>query len=191
MTPMFTINFRREAYLQAQARARRRVVVLGIWVAYFGVLAIVIGLYLLNATALSRRLHQIEEQTAQVRRIQGSAGGWKISASELEQIERFAKNPRLWHDRLARLATVLPPNVTLGSIVVNPLSASNANENRLVLSGQLRAAANEDRMQGVVRFVNLVHADSVFARSYRTVRLTSTRVSEGSPGVAEFVIECR
>ena len=45
MSVLFTINFHREAYQRELARARRRVILLGVWVAYFGVIGVVMGLY--------------------------------------------------------------------------------------------------------------------------------------------------
>jgi hypothetical protein len=192
MSTLFAINFRREAYQRAIARVRRRVFALGVWVAYFGVLAIVAGLYGLNAVALSHQLRQIERQTARARQIQGAAGSWKVGDAELVQIEAFVQNPRQWHDRLVRLAAVLPPNVRLGSITVNPQNVSGtADQNKLVITGQLRPAAGQDRMQGVMRIVSTIHEDSVFKRSYQNVKLASTRIVEDGDGAAEFVIECR
>ena len=192
MSTLFTINFRREAYLRAVARARRRVLALGVWVAYFGVLAILIGLYILNAATLSRHLHQIERQTARARQIQGVAGNWKLNNTELAQLERFVQNPRQWHDRLARLAAVLPSNVRLSSLVVNPQNVSgSADENKLVITGQFRPSPGQDRMQGVMKVVSTIHEDSLLKLSYQNVKLASTRVVEGGDGAAEFVIECR
>lgn len=192
MSTLFTINFRREAYLKAVARVRRRVIALGLWVTYFGALFIVIGLYGLNAVALSSRLRQIERQTAQIRKMQGGAGGWKIGEVELSEVERYVQNPRLWHDRLARLATLLPTNVRLSSITVNPNNLSGSgDEKTLVITGQLQPTAGEDRMQGVMKIVSALHEDSLFAMSYQNVKLASTKIAEGTTGVAEFVIECR
>ena len=37
----------------------------------------------------------------------------------------------------------------------------------------------------------MLHNDSQFAAGYANIKLASTRVSEGSDGDAEFVIECR
>lgn len=174
------------------ARARRRVLALGVWVAYFGVLAILIGLYGLNAAALSRQLKEIQRQTARARQIQGAAGNWKVSDVELAQIERFVQNPRQWHDRLSRLAAVLPSNVRLNSMAVNPQNVSgSADESKLVITGELKPAPGQDRMQGVMKIVSTIHGDSLLKLSYKNVKLASTRVAEGGDGAAEFVIECR
>lgn len=192
MSTLFTINFRREAYLKEVARTRRRVLVLGVWVAYFGVLGLLVGLYGLNCASLSRHLWQIERQTARVRQVRGASAEWNVHEAELALVERYVLNPRQWHDRLARLAVLLPPNVRLTSIAVNPQNLSGpAEENKLVISGLLRASAGNDRMQGVMKIVSDLHDDSLFAHSYRNVKLASTKVAPGSSGAAEFVIECR
>lgn len=194
MSTLFTINFRREAYLEAVKRARRRVLALGVWVAYFGVLGVLLGLYTLNAAALSVQVRQLERQTARVRQLQGAAGSWKLSSTDLAQIERFVQNPRAWHDRLTRLTVVLPPDVRLGSVAVNPQRVSGARDaERLVLTGQLRSAggAGQDRMQGVMRLLTTLQRDSLFSRSYKNIKLVSTRIVEDRGGTAEFVIECR
>src|SRR5207249_3205609 len=116
LSTLFTINFRREAYLREVARTRHRVLVLGVWVAYFGVLGVLLGLYGLNCASLSRHLWQIERQTARARQVRGASAEWKVQEAELTQVERYVLNPRQWHDRLARLAILLPPNVRLTSV---------------------------------------------------------------------------
>jgi hypothetical protein len=167
------------------------VIALGVWVAYFGVLAILVGLYGLNAVALSRHTRQIERQTARARQLQGVAGNWKVGQQELNQVENYIRNPRQWHDRLARLATILPPNVRLASMVVNPQNVSGSpDENKLVITGQFKPAPGQDRMQGVMKIVSTIHGDSLLKQSYQNVRLASTRAVE-TDGAAEFVIECR
>lgn len=192
MSTLFTINFRREAYQRAVARARQRVLALGVWLAYFGVLVILVGLYGLNAVALSRQLHQIERQTARARQVQGAAGNWKMTEAERMQVESYVQNPREWHDRLSRLSAILPSNVKVTSIALNPQNLSGTgDDNKLVITGQLLPAPNEDRMQGVMRTLGVVRGDSVLKRSYENVRLASTKIVEGPGGAAEFVIECR
>ena len=52
MTPVFLINFRREAFRRERAEARRRAIGLGVWLAYFGGLAVLLGLYGLNCAEL-------------------------------------------------------------------------------------------------------------------------------------------
>ena len=191
MSTLFTINFRREAHVQEVARSRRRVVMLGAWVAYFGVLAVLLGLYGLNCASLGRRVRQVEHQAARLRQIQ-DAGNGTISPADLQQIERFALNPRHWRDRLAHLADLLPPNVRLTSIAVNPQNLANPlDENKLVIIGVLKPAGGKERMGEVMDLVAKLRADSVLAASYQNIKLASTRVSEGPEGTAEFVIECR
>ena len=192
MSTLFTINFRREAYLRELKRTRRRAFVLGVWVAYFGALGVLIGLYALNGFSLSQRLSQIERQTERARRVKGGIADWKVRPPELVAVEHYVENPRRWHDRLARIAVLMPSNVRLGSIAVNPQNLSaEADRNKLVITGQLRPAPGQDRMQGVMRVVGMLHDDSLFARSYANIKLASTKVTESSAGATEFVIECR
>lgn len=191
MSAQFTINFRREAYRQEIARARRRVIALGVWVAYFGVIVILVGLYGLNCAVLSRRVRQIERQTTQLRGAQGATMDWTVRQAELRQIETVVQNPRRWRDRLTRLAAMLPPNVRLTSINVNPQNLTSTSEkDKLVITGVLRGTPNRDRVQDVMQVVSQLRADSLFAEGYQSIRLASTRVVEGE-GEAEFIIECR
>jgi Tfp pilus assembly protein PilN len=189
---MFTINFRREAYLREQARARRRVVMLGVWVAYFGVIGVVIGLYGLNCIALHSRVVQLERAANRLKQQGGSSADWTVKPSEVYQIEKYLENPRQWRNRLLRLATLLPPTVKISSLSVNPQNLTGpAEQNKLVITGIVRPTAGEDRMQSVMRVVSMLHDDVAFAAGYQNIKLASTRVSEGSDGTAEFVIECR
>lgn len=191
MSPLYTINFRREAYRLEVARARRRVLALGVWVAYFGVIVIVVGLYGLNCAVLSRRVGQIERRTTMLRGAQGARMDWNVGAAELQQVERFIANPRRWRDRLARLAQVLPANVRLTSVTVNPQSQSGPSEREnMLIEGTLRGGGSQDRMQDVMRVVAALREDSLFSRGYRSIRLASSRVLEDA-GSAEFSIECR
>lgn len=188
--PLFTINFRREVYQRELARARRRVMLVGLWVSYFGVVAVLLGLYGLNCASLTRRVHQIERQAAFLRESQGQRE-WTLRDTEVNQVTSTAGNARKWRDRLTRLATVLPNNVKIASIAVNPQNLSHPLEqNRLVITGTLRPQAGQDRMQSVMAVVNALHRDSLFATGYQNVKLSSTRVVEEG-GTAEFVIECR
>jgi hypothetical protein len=191
MSAIFFINFRREAYEAALARARRRVIMLGVWVGYFGLIGVIMGLYGLNCVALHRRVHLIERQAERMRREQGAGADWQVNAAELAILEQYVSNPRMWRDRLGRLGSILPSNVRLTSVAVNPQNqTSPADQNRLVIQGAVRTAPGQDRTQDVLRVVSLLHADSVFARGYQTIKLASTRVSE-TDNVAEFTIECR
>jgi len=192
VSPQFTINFRREAYRQEIARARRRVIALGVWVAYFGVVVILVGLYGLNCASLSRRVRQIERQTTQLRGAQGATMDWTVRQSELREIERFVQNPRRWRDRLNRLAAMLPANVRLTSVAVNPQNlTSPAEQEKLVITGMLRGRPDRDRVQDVMQVVSRLRADSIFASGYGSIRLASTRIVESEGATAEFIIECR
>jgi Tfp pilus assembly protein PilN len=192
VSTLFTINFRREAYRREVARARRRVMLLGAWFAYFGVLAVGLGLYGLNCASLTRRSSQIERQAEHMRALQNSHQDWTVGEAELAAAEQFHANPRRWRDKLVRLAVLLPPNAVVHTIAVNPDNLPGAqDQNKLVITGQLKVLAGQDRMRGVVQLVTALHADSLFASGYQNIRLASSRISEGSGPVAEFVIECR
>ena len=192
MSPVFTVNFKREAYAREVARTRRRVVILGVWVTYFGVLALLLGLYSLNCMSLQRRVGQIERQAARLRSGRGGGTEWKLRPNDLTQVERYVTNTRQWRDRLTRLAEIMPPNAAVTSLALNPRNVSTpAEQNKLVITGTVRVAEGQDRMRSVMGIVTSLHRDSVFARSYSTIRLASTRVSESPQPVAEFVIECR
>jgi hypothetical protein len=189
--PLFTINFRREAYQREVERTRRRVIMLGASLAYFGGLVVVLGLYGLNCASLTSRSARIERTAARMRAQQNSQREWTIGEPELAAVEKFQANPRRWRDRLARLATLLPPNAALTSVAVNPDNLpSPEDQNKLVITGQVRVPAGEDRMRSVVRIVNLLHSDPVFSAGYRNIQLASSRTNE-SGSVADFVIECR
>jgi Tfp pilus assembly protein PilN len=192
MSTLFTINFRREAYLREVARARRRVMMLGAWLGYFGVLALVLGLYGLNCSSLVRRASQIERQAARMRALQNSQQDWVIAESDLATIEQVQSNPQRWRDKLVRLSQLMPPNAVLQSIAVNPDNLPSAqDQNKLVITGELKIPAGEDRMRGVVQLVNALHTDKTFAAGYQNIRLASSRITEGNGPVAAFVIECR
>jgi Tfp pilus assembly protein PilN len=192
VSTLFTINFRREAYRREVARARRRVVLLSAWLAYFGVLSVVLGLYSLNCASLTRRSAQIERQAERMRALQKTHQDWTIGDAELAAVEQFHANPRRWRDKLVRLATLLPPNAIILSIAVNPDNLPGPqDQNKLVITGELKVLEGQDRIRGVVQLVTALHADSLFASGYQNIRLASSRISEGSSPVAEFVIECR
>ena len=192
MSTLFTINFRREAYQREVARARRRVMMLGGWLAYFGVLTVVLGLYGLNCSSLVRRASLIERQAARMRALQNSQRDWVIAESDLATIEQTQANPRRWRDRLVRLAQLVPSNALIQSIAVNPDNLPGLqDQNKLVITGELKIPAGEDRMRGVVQLVTALHSDKTFSAGYQNIRLASSRISEGSGVVAAFVIECR
>jgi hypothetical protein len=190
VNPIFTINFRREAYAQEVSRRRRRIISLGVWVAYFGLLSVVIGLYGLNSTALLRRSQMLQRQTTLIRRSATPALDAKLGPTELGQVEDYARSTRVWRDRLERLGELLPADARLTGLKVNPQNMSDADaRNTLMISGEMRSAPGQDRMQGVMKIVSALRADSAFGRSFQNIKLASTRVAEG--GSAQFEIECR
>jgi len=192
LSALFHINFRRESYLRELARARHRVVILGVWVAYFGVIVVVLGLYGLNCASLSRRVGQIERQAARMRAQAGHREEWKLPSEDLQLVERTMQNSAQWRGRLERLAALMPPNARLAGLAVNPDNlAGPANEHKLVISGQLKITAGQDRMRDVVALVSAMRGDSTFAAEYGSIRLASTRMLEGSEPITEFVIECQ
>lgn len=189
MSATFTINFRREVFQRERARARRRAVQLGLWLGYFGALAIVLGLYALNTVSLARRTASLEHQVEHRRR-QPSAGDWRPGPPEVERVSSALLDAGRWRDRLARLAELVPPNARLTDVQFNPDNASGAAPRKLVLTGELRPAGGGDRMQQVLAFVGTLSGDSLFSVGYTNVRLVTTRASTTGEG-AEFVIECR
>lgn len=192
MSALFTINFRREAYQREMARVRHRVVMLGVWLIYFGVLSVILGLYGLNCVSLARRTHQVERQTARMRALQNTNREWTVGADELATVQKLYENPRRLRDKLTRLANLMPANATIQSVAVNPDNLQGKqDQNQLVITGELKVPAGQDRMRGVVQLVNLLRADSTFAFGYQNIRLASSRITEGSGAVAAFVIEAR
>jgi Tfp pilus assembly protein PilN len=192
MSPVFTVNFRREAYRQELTRTRRRAVAVGVWVAYFGVLAVVLGLYGLNCASLTQRAHLLEAQNARVQTRHDPTTAWQPGPAELAPVERALASPRRWQVRLTRIAAVLPPDARLTSLSLNPDNLSGAaDQERLVLTGLLRSASGQDRMQGIMALVAALRADSQFAARYRSIRLVESRIGGGTDAPAEFRIECR
>jgi Tfp pilus assembly protein PilN len=192
LSPTFHINFRREAHRREVAHARRRVVTLGVWVAYFGIVAVAMGLYGLNCMSLSRRVDVLERQTARLKATQTEREQWQVPAAEIARIEQYAGNPARWHDRLVRLAALLPDDARLLTVASNPSNQSGARaEDRLVITGHVRVGRDQDRMAGVMAFASRLREDSLFASHYSNVRVTSTRIVEGGGGTTEFVIECQ
>ena len=189
MTPHFTINFRREIYRQQLARARRRALNVGVWMAYFGVLAVVVGLYDLNCASLAQRTRLLEAQNRRMSAA-GHVDAWKPAGAELIRVEQALANPQRWSARLARLAAVLPPDVALTSVAANPGDLGSASDQeQLVLSGTLRSQPGQNGMQGIMALVSTLRADSVFAAQYRSIRLVESHLGPtGAP--AEFRIEC-
>lgn len=192
MSTVFTINFRREAYLRELALTRRRLFALGAWVAYFGLLGVILGLYGLNCVSLARRTGQIERQMARMRAVQSTTRDWVIGPEQLAIVQRFESSPRFWRDHLARLAAVIPANAVLTSVAVNPDNLGNPTEQgKLVITGYMKVGSGDDRMRGVVQLVSALHADSAFSAGYSNIRLASSQISSTADNITQFVIECR
>lgn len=189
MSTTFAINFRREAFQRERAKARRRAVKLGIWLAYFGALAVVLGLYTLNVVTLARRTARVERQVERLRTQSGS-GDWRPGQSEADLVARALDDTGRWRDRLDRLAQLMPANARLTDVAFNPDNVSGAGRAKLLLTGELRPGGGGDRMQQVLSFVGTLSRDSSFSAGYANVRLVTTRASASGEG-AEFVIECR
>ena len=98
MSPTFAINFRREMYEQRLARTRRLILSVGVWLAYFGALAVVLGLYGLNCASLTERARLLE---AQNRRLSGKdrPDTWRPAPAELDMAERALASPQWGHMR--------------------------------------------------------------------------------------------
>ncbi len=191
--PLFTINFRRASWEQSRAEARRRVVRLGVGVAYAGVVGILLGLFGLNCALMSSRTTALERRVQRLRVARAAAPELRLDPADVTLVQRAAANPRLWRDKLARLAELLPPNARLTSLAVNPdRAAAPAEQLRLVISGTIRTGPERDRVQPVVRLVESLRRDAVFAAGFQNLKLISSRVpdAEGA-AVVEFVVECR
>lgn len=186
---IFSINFRREAFQKEQARARQRVVRLGLWLTYFGALGVVMGLYGLNCASMATRTRTLERQTERLRQVQQDEHVWKPSPEDATQAQAALLNSRLWRDRLARLSEVLPPGARIHSLQYNPDNTSGAGA-KFVITGEIRSAGR-DRMQSVMGFVDALSRDSVFTVGFSAVRLATTRASSAGGDEAEFVVECR
>lgn len=192
MSAVFQINFRREAYRREVARSRARVITLGAWLAYFGVISVVSGLYGLNCEAIQRRTRIMERQTAVLRVHRNDQVDWTHQPAEMALVARGINDPRAWSARLARVPTMLPANARLTSIDFNPAAVAGAGDwDRLVISGTLHAAPGQDRMREVSELVTRFQRDSLLSTHFHTIRLASTRVSDPTGGNADFVIECR
>ncbi len=192
MSTTFSINFRREAFQRERARSRARVISLGVWLSYFGALAVIFGLYGLNFAAVVQRTRMVERQSATQSATRDAEVDWSKQPAEMEQIQRAVVEPRRWRERLERLAAALPPNARLVSIEFNPGGVAGGQDwNRLVLSGVLRAEPNQDRMKGVAELVSSLRRDSLLAANFSSIRLASTRITETAGSGAEFIVECR
>jgi len=188
MSALFQINFRREAFRREREKARQRAVGLGVWVTYFGVLVVLLGLYGLNGCVLASRTRHLERQIARQRTLQRDGAGWVPSPTEAAAVEPWVGDIGRWRALLERLPRLLPDGARLTSMQWNP-EAMTGGDRRLLLHGILRADAGHDRMAGVTDMVTALARDPLFAGSFRSVRLLSTRVLDG--GDAEFELECK
>lgn len=190
MSPLFAINFRREVYQRELARARARVVMLGVWVAYFGVMAVILGLYGLNAAAYARRTGILERQAARAREHKGTAAEWTLSNEDIGALAARTRSLTLHRGVLLQLGRLLPANVRLSTLSWNNENVYGAAAPKLVLGGTLRTETAQDRMRSVVALVSSLSADSTIGSAFRNVKLASTNLNEGTDAV-EFVIECQ
>jgi hypothetical protein len=189
MSVQFQINFRREAFRRERTEARRRAVGIGVWLTYFGVLAVLLGLYGLNCAALGKRTEQLERQLARQRALREGGSEWIASATDVAQVEPWVADAGRWRDLLGALPRLLPEGARLTGIQFNPEGVSGG-ERKLLLDGVLRVNSKLDGTAGVTDFVSVIAHDSLFASQFHSVRLVSTRAREGGPE-AEFEVECR
>lgn len=188
MSAHFAINFRREAYQRELARVRRRVTALGIWVSYFGVVAVITGLFVLNGIALQRRTKELESRIKQFEAARATLQPWNLPAGSLQQIEQFVRNPRLWQTRLVRLAALTPANVQITALEVNPNHLpGKEHENELVITGTMR----REGLQSIMAYVAALNGDRAFSTGYSTVKLLQSQAEGGAGSDATFTIECR
>jgi len=189
--PVFTINFRREMFEREVARSRQRIIHLAGWMGYFGLFGLLLWSYVLNMQGMARRTHMIERQTDQFVAAQNLPRKVPLDASQVSAIERFHGSPRLWRDKLARLATLLPGSAVVKSIGLNPAGSNQAaDQNRFVVTGSLRGAAGDDPMRKVVELVAVLQADSAFSSGYKSIKLSQSHADATVKGSTEFTIEC-
>lgn len=190
--PVFTINFRREMFEREMARSRRRVITLAAWVGYFGVFALLLLSYILNAQGIQKRTVMIERQTAQFVAAQSLPRKVPLDESQVAAIERFHSSPRRCRDKLARLSALIPASAELKSVGLNPSGSNQSTDlNKLVITGSLRATGADDPMRGVVQLVASLQADSAFSAGYTSIKLSQSHADATAKGITEFTIECR
>jgi len=189
MNTLFQVNFRREAFRRRRTDARRRAAGLGVWLAYFGALAVILGLYGLNMSELGSRLRQLERQIAGQKERTRGGSDWSPAPSDAGVAEPWVSDVGRWRDLLDRLPRLLPEGTRLTSIRFNPDGISGG-DRKLLLNGVSRASGRGDRMSGVTDFVANVARDSLFSSRFKTVRLVSTRSQDNVPD-AQFELECR
>ena len=190
--PVFTINFRREMFERELARSRSRVIALAAWVGYFGVFALLIWSYVLNAQGMQRRTAMIERQTAQFVASQNLPRKVPLDDSQVAAIERFHGSPRRWRDKLTRLSALIPSTAELKSLGLNPSGSNQStDQSKFVITGSLRLSGAEDPMRGVVQLVAALQADSAFSAGYKSIKLSQSHADATLKGTTEFTIECR
>jgi hypothetical protein len=189
--PVFTINFRREMFERELARSRARVITLAAWVGYFGVFALLLWSYILNAQGMQQRTLMIERETAQFVASQNLPRKVPLDDSQVAAIERFHLSPLRWRDKLARLSTLMPSTAALKSVGLNPAGSNqSADQNKFVITGSLRPTGAEDPMRGVVQLVAALQADSAFSSGYKSIKLSQSHADATAKGTTEFTIEC-
>ncbi len=185
----FQINFRREAFRRERTEARRRALGLGVWLTYFGALAVLLGLYGLNWSELGTRTRQLQRQITRQHSISHAGADWTPTPAEAAQAESWVSDAGRWRDLLGRLPRLLPEGARLTHLQFNPDGVSGG-ERKLLLTGVLRTDARRESIAGVTDFVTRVSRDSLFSSNFRSVRLVSTRVSQGN-SESEFELECK
>ena len=188
MNTQFRINFRREAFSRERVEARRRAVGLGIWLTYFGALAVMLGLYGLNASELQARTRQLQRQIARQQALHQGGADWTPTPGEATLAQDWVGDLGRWRDLLVRLPGLLPEGARLTSLQFNPDGTAGTSR-RLLVHGLLRLDSRHEGMSGVTDFVTTVARDSLFATHFKSVRLVSTRTVDG--GESEFELECR
>jgi Tfp pilus assembly protein PilN len=189
MSTPFQINFRREAFRRERADARRRALGLGVWLTYFGALAVLLGLYVLNWAELGTRTRQLQRQLERQRAVSQAGADWSPTPADAMIAEDWMNDAGRWRDLLARLPGLLPDGARLKNLEYNPQGVTGG-ERKLLLTGVLRDDGRGESMAGVTDFVAQVSRDSLFSSHFRSVRLISTRASE-SRGESEFELECK
>ena len=185
----FQINFRRAAFRRERTEARRRAMGIGVWLTYFGALAVLIGLYGLNCAALKTRTEQLERQLARQRTLRQGSTEWIAAATEVAAVEPWVSDAGRWRDLLGALPRLLPDGARLTGIQFNPDGVTGS-DRKLLLNGVMRVNPRLGGTAGVTDFVSTIARDSLFASQFHSVRLVSTRAREGEPE-ADFEVECR
>jgi hypothetical protein len=188
----FSINFRREVFRRERERSRARLFQLGGWVSYFGLMALLIGLYGLNCQWVTDHAHNVESQVDRMRK-GAASGAWQPSASQVQDIQGKRENAARWRERLERLSALMPPQAILSSVAVNPNNLPGvADQNLFEITGNMKVRPGTGSSMGeVVGLMSRLKADSVFARGFSSFKLASSEMVEGSPPTVRFTVQCR